>query len=280
MKNDLNIYELKRNLLNDLDKWLDFDELDDEEQNEICEAVADKERNNFDYYHDITDDEGIYIEASEKMGYLREDTLTEDQKNLRYNLSYSQGDYAYLEGSYNLHTLLKNNGASDQVLKDLNYLIKKVDCGEWEDYANKCDLMNFYETCYNKRPKGFYIIRNKNHSHCKDTNAEDFIYALQDFKLANGKQPACVKRILQEFTTPRKRQGFNGSAYIATTLIDMAFENYEYSLKHDLYDAMEEWHKQDREYWINEVLRPSLKGKYNRITKEFKRECEKVYKIN
>ena len=280
MKNDLNIYELKHNLLNDLDQWLEFQDLEEEEQNEICEAVANKEPENFDYYHDIADDEGIYQDASEKMGYLREDTYKEDRDNLKYDLSYSQGNYAYLIGSYNLHTLLENNGASKQLLKDLKHLIKKVDSGEWEDYASKCDLMNFYETSYNKRPKGFYITRNENRIYCEDTNAEDFIYALQDFKLANGKQPACVKRILEELTTQRRRQGFNGSSYVATTLIEMAFENYEYNLKRQFYDTMEEQHKQDREFWIEEVLKPKLKGKYNRITKEFRRECETVYEIN
>ena len=124
MKNDLNIYELKHNLLNDLDQWLEFQDLEEEEQNEICEAVANKEPENFDYYHDIADDEGIYQDASEKMGYLREDTYKEDRDNLKYDLSYSQGNYAYLIGSYNLHTLLENNGASKQLLKDLKHLIK------------------------------------------------------------------------------------------------------------------------------------------------------------
>jgi len=79
MRNDLNIYEAQRNLLHDIDNWLDFQDLEEQEQNQICEAVADKEQENFDYYHDIADDEGIYIDASEKMGYLPEDTLTMEQ---------------------------------------------------------------------------------------------------------------------------------------------------------------------------------------------------------
>jgi len=279
MRNDLNIYEAQRNLLNDLDNWLDFQDLDEQEQNQICEAVAEQEQENFDYYHDIADDEGIYIDASEKMGYLPEDTLKEDKKNLHYNLSYSQGDHAYLMGSYNLHTLLKNNGASQQLLKDLKHLFNMVDKGYWEDYASECGLLDFYQGYNNKKPKGFYITRQEDRRGVEKTTAEEFVDALQEFKLANGKTPACVQRILQELTTQKRRQGFNGASYVATTLIEMAFENFEYNLKRQLYNTLEEQQKQDREFWINEVLKPELKGKYNRLTKEFKRECKTVYKI-
>ena len=270
--NNANIYEMQRNLLNDLDKWLDFQDLEEEEKNEICEAVAEQEQENFDYYHDITDNEGIYIDASEKMGYLREDTLKEDQENLHYNLSYGQGDHAYLMGSYNLHTLLKNNGASQQLLDDLKEFETLID-NDYYDEAVECGLVDYFRQINNK---GFTITRNQNRRYYEDINAEDFIEALQDLKLANGKQPACVQRILQELEQ-KSGGGFNRAG---KNIIEMAFENFEYNLKRQLYDTIEEQAKQDREFWVEEVLKPTLKGKYNRLTKEFKRECETVYKIN
>jgi hypothetical protein len=130
-----NIYEMQRNLLNDLDKWLDFQDLEEEEKNEICEAVADKEQDNFNYYHDIADNESIYIDASEKMGYLQEDTLKKDQKNLCYNFFYGQGDYAYLMGSYDLTKLLQEN-KEEELANDLKFLLKQVCGGKWEHYLD------------------------------------------------------------------------------------------------------------------------------------------------
>lgn len=149
------IEKLQHDLTQDFEQWLSFQDLLEEEQNEICENIASNEYENNDYY-DLAGDEFIYEDASEKMGYIREASWQDDEKNLLYRLSYSQGDYTYLIGNYNLHDLLK----------------------------------------------------------CK------------------------------------------------------------------LYSNMEALEKNNKEYWIKEVLKPKLKGKYNRATKHFKRDITKTYYLN
>ncbi len=102
------------------------------------------------------------------------------------------------------------------------------------------------------------------------TNIEDIIIYLENFRIKNNKRPACINRILEKL---------NRTAKSGHNIIEALFIDYESNLKRQLYDASEEQAKQDREFWINEVLKPELKGKYNRTAKEFKRECETVYKI-
>jgi hypothetical protein len=178
MRNDLNIYEAQYNLLNDLDKWLSFQDLSEEEQNEICENIASEEYENIDDY-DLAGNEGIYENASEKMGYIRKDTY-------------------------------KTN---------------------WE------------------------------HA----TDAGELIASIGNFTLSNGRTPVCVKRILKELKEKD---------------IETAFENYEYNLKRELYDDMRNLEECNKEYWIEEILKPELKGKYNRETKQFIRDTTKTYYIN
>jgi hypothetical protein len=258
------IEKLQHELTQDLDQWLSFQDLSEDEQNDICKNIASREYENHDDY-DLAGNEGIYIQASEKMGYIREDSYKEDEENLKYNLSYSQGDHAYLRGSYNLQALLKNNGASKQLLKDFKHLFNMVDKGYWEYYASECDLLEFYQGYHNEKPKGFYIKRNQDRRYYANTTAEEFIETLQDFKLANGKTPTCVERILQD---------------LEKNSIETAFENYEYNLKRELYDDMESLEECNKEYWIQEMLKPELKGKYNRATKQFIRDTTQTYFIN
>jgi len=274
-ENTFLIEKLQHELTQDLDQWLSFQDLSEEEQNEICENIASEEYENYNDY-DLACSEWIYENASEKMGYIREDTYKEDEKNLKYNLSYSQGDHAYLMGRYNLQTLLKNNGASKQLLKDFKHLFNMVDSGLWEDYANECGLLEFYQGYHNKKPKGFYIERNENRLYYENTTAKDFIDILKDFKLDNGKTPTCVKRILKELEQ-KSGGGFNRGM---KNIIEAAFENYEYDLKRELYDEMESLDECNKEYWIEEMLKPELKGKYNRATKQFIRDKTQTYYIN
>lgn len=273
-ENTFLIGKLRHDLTQDLEQWLSFSDLSEEEQNEICENIASNEYENHDDYN-LADNCGIYENASEEMGYIREVSWQGDEKNLSHSLSYSQGDYAYLMGNYNLHTLLKNNGASKQLLKDLNYLLKMA-CTTWEQSASDSDLYSFIDTKNNC----FFITREKDRRYYEKTNLEEFIDSLKSFFLTSGGNPVCVNRILDELTTPQRNQGFNGASYMAAALIEMAFENYEYDLKKELYSDVENLEKDNKEYWIKEVLKPELKGKYNRATKHFIRSTTKTYYIN
>jgi len=153
------------------------------------------------------------------------------------------------------------------LLDDLKFLLKQVYCGKWTHYLN--GYADYEDNLDDFLHNGLFVItRNQDRRNYEKTTAEEFVDALRNFRVANGKRPACVNRILQELDN---RAGKN--------IIETAFENFEYNLKRQLYDTMEEQEKQDREFWINEVLKPELKGKYNRLTKEFKRECKTVYKI-
>ena len=53
-------------------------------------------------------------------------------------------------------------------------------------------------------------------------------------------------------------------------------QNDEYNLKRQLYDDMEAIEQDSKEYWIEELLKPELKGKYNRATKQFIRDTKKT----
>jgi hypothetical protein len=269
-ENTFLIEKLRHDLTQDIEQWLSFSDLSEEEQNEICENIASKEYENHDD-DDLAGNQFIYEEASEKMGYIRESSLQDDEKNLHYNLSYSQGDYTYLMGSYNLHTLLKNNGASKQLLKDLNYLLK-MSITIWEQSASDSDLYSFIDT----KNKCFCVSREEDRRHYEKTNLEEFIDALKSFSLASGGNPVCVKRIMNELTAT-SGGGFNRASQ---NLIETAFENYEYNLKRQLYDDMEAIEESNKEHWIKEVLKPELKGKYNRATKHFIRDTTKTYYIN
>lgn len=198
-----------------------------------------------------------------------------NRKDLKYNLSYGQGDYAYLTGDFDLIKMIsKQRPQERQLIKDLKYLHKQVCGGAWASYLNGYadyqdnldDFLN-YNTFIITRNEGFYnkSIGGGHHNPAAGLNCEEFINALENFTIKDGKTPACVLRIIEA---------------IEGGLIQDIFEDFEYNLKRQLYDTMEEQEKQDREFWIEEVLKPKLKGKYNRITKEFKRECETVYKIN
>jgi len=265
-ENTFLIEKLQHELTQDLDQWLSFQDLSEEERNEICENIASEEYENIDDY-DLAGNEGIYENASEKMGYIREDTWQEDEKNLRYNLSYSQGDHAYLRGRYNLQTLLKNNGASKQLLKDLNYLLK-MSITVWEQNAYDSNLDDFININRNGQKNNcFYFTRKDtyktNWEHA--TDAGELIASIGNFTLSNGRTPVCVKRILKELKEKD---------------IETAFENYEYNLKRELYENMETLEKDNKEYWIEEMLKPELKGEYNRATKQFIRDTTKTYYIN
>jgi hypothetical protein len=131
------IEKLKHDLLLDIEA-LAFDDCTEEEQEAICEEFARHEYNEEACGHhiDIADNCGIYEDASEKMGYINRG-FQENRKDLQYNLSYSQGDYAYLTGDYDLIKMIqKQKPEEKQLIKDLKYLHKQVFGGAWEHYLN------------------------------------------------------------------------------------------------------------------------------------------------
>lgn len=254
------IEKLRHNLLLDIEN-LAFDDCTAEEQEAICEAFTDVEYNEeaHSYEIDIADDCGIYENASEKMGYINHG-YKENRKDLQYNLSYGQGDYAYLTGDFDLIKMIQQQRPKEkQLIKDLKYLHKQVCGGAWE-----CCL-DWYLDEFISRDT-FLITRNENRIYEDDTNIEDFIYSLGRFKNTKGKNPACVLRIIEAL----EKQYGGGYNRASRNIIEDIFEDFEYNLKKELYRDLESQEEYVKEQWIEDYLKPRLKnGFYNRKTKTF-----------
>lgn len=254
------IEKLRHNLLLDIEN-LAFDDCTAEEQEAICEAFTDVEYNEEarSYEIDIADDCGIYENASEKMGYINHG-YKENRKDLHYNLSYGQGDYAYLTGDFDLIKMIqKQRPQEKQLIKDLKYLHKQVCGGAWE-YCQGGHLDEFISS------ETFLITRNENRRYEDDTNIEDFIYSLGRTENTKGKNPACVLRIIEAL----EKQYGGGYNRASNNIIEDIFEDFEYNLKKELYRDLESQEEYVKEQWIEDYLKPRLKnGFYNRKTKTF-----------
>lgn len=254
------IEKLRHNLLLDIEN-LTFDDCTAEEQEAICEAFTDVEYNEEarSYEIDIADDCGIYENASEKMGYINHG-YKENRKDLHYNLSYGQGDYAYLTGDFDLIKMIqKQRPQEKQLIKDLKYLHKQVCGGAWE-YCQGGHLDEFISS------ETFLITRNENRRYEDDTNIEDFIYSLGRTENTKGKNPACVLRIIEAL----EKQYGGGYNRASNNIIEDIFEDFEYNLKKELYRDLESQEEYVKEQWIEDYLKPRLKnGFYNRKTKTF-----------
>lgn len=254
------IEKLRHNLLLDIEN-LAFDDCTEEEQEAICEAFTDAEYNEetHSYEIDIADDCGIYENASEQMGYINPG-FQENRQDLHCNLSYGQGDYAYLIGDFDLIKMIqKQRPQEKQLIKDLKYLHKQVCGGAWE-YCQGGHLDEFISS------ETFLIKRNENRIYEDDTNIEDFIYSLGRFKNTKGKAPACVLRIIEAL----EKQYGGGYNRASRNIIEDIFEDFEYNLKKELYSDLESQEEYVKEQWVEDCLKPRLKnGFYNRKTKTF-----------
>jgi len=153
---------------------MQFTQATTEMQQQIINTIANKEYLRNDCYYDLSYNEGIFINAVDKMGFIRpvkryiygalasnEIDCKEESKALHYNLSYSQGDYAFIEGEYNLNKLIEKGG-SKQLINDLRFIHRKVWGGCWEiDFPINKD--------------GFIIERKNAGRFEEDTNILDFI---------------------------------------------------------------------------------------------------------
>ena len=257
------IEKLKHDLLLDIEN-LAFDDCSEEEQQQICQEFVDAEYNDEYSQSYIGDDCGLYENASEQMGYI-DNGYKENRKDLHYNLNYSQGEYAYLTGDFDLIKMIsKQRPREKQLIKDLKYLHKQIVGGAWEQYLN-CYIDyhdNLHDFLHNRtfiisRKAGFYDrhIGGGHHKPTPLTDADEFINALNNFTIKDGKKPACVVRIMKALDD-RDIEGF--------------FEDFEYNLKKRLYSDLESEEEQAREYWIEDCLKPRLKtGLYNRKKKTF-----------
>jgi len=267
------IEKLKHDLTQDLDQWLEFEDLTEEEQNDICEVIAEKEYCDDDFDYNLADDCGIYENASEQMGYI-DPGYKENRKDLQYNLNYGQGDCAYLTGDFDLIKMISNQRPEEkQLIKDLKYLHKQVCGGKWEQYLNgyadyQDNLYDFlnYGVFTITRGGGFYNrhVGGGHHKSTADLNCEEFVNALENFTIKGNKNPACVMRIIEA---------------IDGGVIEGFFADFEDDLKRELYKDLKGEAEYYKECWI-EDLKDSLKGKYNRTTKQFLRNQKITYTIN
>jgi hypothetical protein len=241
------IEKLKHNLLIDIEN-LAFDDCSEEEQQQICEEFTRAEYNDEYSQSYIGDDCGLYENASERMGYMNYG-YKNNREDLHCNLSYSQGDYAYLTGDFNLIKMIqKQRPREKQLVKDLKHLHKQLVGGDWE-FCQDGHLDEFISS------ETFLIKRNVDRRYEETTNIEDFIYSLGRTENTKGKQPACVLRIIKR---------------LEGNLIGDIFKDFEYNLKKRLYSDLESQEEWAREYWVEECLKPRLKtGFYNRKTKTF-----------
>lgn len=254
------IEKLKHDLLLDIEN-LAFDDCTAEEQEAICEAFTNTEYNeeSHSYEIDIADDCRIYENASEKMGYV-DPGFQENRQDLHCNLSYGQGDYAYLTGDFDLIKMIqKQRPQEKQLIKDLKYLHKQVCGGAWE-HCQGGHLDEFISS------ETFLIKRNENRIYEDDTNIEDFIYSLDKTENIKGKKPTCVLRIIQAL----EKQYGGGYDRASRNIIEDIFADFEYNLKKELYSDLESQEQYVKEQWVEDYLKPRLKnGFYNRKTKTF-----------
>lgn len=254
------IEKLRHNLLLDIEN-LAFDDCTAEEQEAICEEFTDAEYNEeaHSYEIDIADNCGIYENASEQMGYVNPG-FQENRQDLHCNLSYGQGDYAYLIGDFDLIKMIqKQRPQEKQLIKDLKYLHKQVCGGAWE-YCQGGHLDEFISS------ETFLIKRNENRIYEALTNIEDFIYSLGRTENTKGKNPACVLRIIEAL----EKQYGGGYNRASRNIIEDIFADFEYNLKKELYSDLESQEEYVKEQWIEDYLKPRLKnGFYNRRTKTF-----------
>lgn len=237
-----NRLEMERlNIRNDFEN-ITFDECTEEERAEIVEEMTRAEYDNDTYNdYDIADNDIIYINAVEKMGYITEG-YKKNRENLRYNLSYSQGDYAYLMGKFDLIKLIEKQAPEKkQLLKDLKTLKKNY------MQQNNLDL--------------FYMERIEEHRfNCYDLiEMDDFEAFLNDAETTRGKKPIAATRVYEYFFDK------NGISFLQNLFI-----TYEYKIKQELYNDLEYYEQLQKKEWQEEVLKEKLKnGFYNRKTKIF-----------
>lgn len=254
------IEKLKLDLIRDIENYLEFDDLTEEEQSEICEEIAMNEYDGNNYDYDVYD-EAIFELASEKMGFIRPTDASnkidykEEEGALQYNLSYSQGDYAYIKGEYNLNKLIEKVG-SKQLINDLRFIHKKAWNGDWEvDFAINED--------------GFIIKRKEARRFEEDTNILDFISELEYLQEKRKIKSKVLERVIETLSKSSGGIRFNGSTRTDKNIIEQAFYDFEYNLKKRLYDDVESQEKYAREQWIEDLKESLQGGIYNRADKIF-----------
>jgi hypothetical protein len=263
------IEKLKLDLIRDIENYLEFDDLTEEEQSEICEEIAMNEYDGNNYDYDVYD-EAIFELASEKMGFIRpvkrwgssEIDYKEESEALHYNLSYSQGYYAFIKGDYNLNKLIEKVG-SKQLINDLRFIHRKAWGGSWEiDFAINKD--------------GFIIEREDAGRFEEDTNILDFISELEYLQEKRKIKSKVLERVIETLSKSSGSSRFNGSTRTDKNIIEQAFYDFEYNLKKRLYDDIESQEKYAREQWIEDLKESLQGGIYNRADKIFKYKRERI----
>jgi hypothetical protein len=256
------IEKLKLDLIRDIENYLEFDDLTEEEQSEICEEIAMNEYDGNNYDYDVYD-EAIFELASEKMGFIRpvkrwgssEIDYKEESEALHYNLSYSQGYYAFIKGDYNLNKLIEKVG-SKQLINDLRFIHRKAWGGSWEiDFAINKD--------------GFIIEREDAGRFEEDTNILDFISELEHLQEKRKIKSKVLERVIETLSKSSGGSRFNGSTRTDKNIIEQAFYDFEYNLKKRLYDDLKSQEKYAREQWIEDLKESLQGGIYNRADKIF-----------
>lgn len=261
------IEKLKLDLMRDIENYLEFDDLTEEEQSEICEEIAMNEYDGNNYDYDVYD-EAIFELASEKMGFIRPTDASnkidykEEEGALQYDLSYSQGDCAYIKGEYNLNKLVEKLG-NKRLIDDLRFIHKKAWNGDWEvDFAINED--------------GFIIKRKEARRFEEDTNILDFISELEYLQEKRKIKSKVLERVIETLSKSSGGSRFNGSTRTDKNIIEQAFYDFEYNLKKRLYDDIESQEKYAREQWIEDLKESLQGGIYNRADKIFKYKRERI----
>lgn len=256
------IEKLKLDSIRDIENYLEFNDLTEEEQSEICEEIAMNEYdgNDYDYDYDFYD-EAIFELASEEMGFIRPTDASnkidykEEEGALKYNLSYSQGDYAYIKGEYNLNKLIEKLG-NKQLINDLRFIHKKAWNGDW-DLDRFCSI------------NGFLIKRKEARCFQEDTNILDFIDELEYLQEKRKIKSKVLERVIEALSKSSGGSRFNGSTRADRNIIEQAFYDFEYNLKKRLYDDLKSQEKYAREQWIEDLKESLQGGMYNRADKIF-----------
>lgn len=222
-------------------------------QQKIIDTVTEREYNNDSYDCDLYN-KGIFMNAVDKMGFIRpvkawgssEIDYKEEERALHYNLSYSQGEYAFIVGEYNLNKLIEALGNSE-LASDLRFIHKKAYSGAWEiDFQTNKD--------------GFIIERKEAGRFEEDTNILDFISELETFQEKRKIKSKIIDRVIEALSQRSGGSRFNGSTQTSKNIVEQAFYDFEYNLKKELYADIEAQEEQEKEYWQEEVLKPQLEN--------------------